>query len=82
MAISVQKITLGNVLTPDQREQVVTWMRNNTIGYKRIRAGVPIGWFLTILQRHADKVRVHPSAWLPWNYLDTLAATEKIEKAA
>ncbi len=22
----------------------MAWMRNNTTGYKRIRAGVPIGW--------------------------------------
>src|SRR5262245_21274904 len=46
MAISVQKLTLGNVLTPTQREQLVTWMRNNTTGYKRIRAGVPAGWIV------------------------------------
>lgn len=44
MAISVQKLTLGNVLTPSQRTILLTWMRNNTTGYKRIRAGVPIGW--------------------------------------
>lgn len=46
MAISVQKLTLGNILTPSQRTQLVTWMRNNTTGYKRIRAGVPIGWIV------------------------------------
>lgn len=44
MAISVQKLTLGNVLTSSQRAQLVTWMKDNTTGYKRIRAGVPIGW--------------------------------------
>lgn len=44
MAISVQKLTLGNVLSQTQRTLLVTWMRNNTTGYKRIRAGVPIGW--------------------------------------
>jgi beta-lactamase class A len=44
MAISVQKLTLGNVLTQPQRMLLVTWMRNNTTGYKRIRAGTPIGW--------------------------------------
>lgn len=46
MAISVQKLTLGNILTPSQQAQLVTWMRNNTTGYKRIRAGVPIGWIV------------------------------------
>lgn len=44
MATSLQKLTLGNILTSSQREQLVTWMRNNAVGYKRIRAGVPIGW--------------------------------------
>lgn len=44
MALSLQKITLGHVLTPSLRTKLVTWMRNNTVGYKRIRAGVPIGW--------------------------------------
>jgi beta-lactamase class A len=44
MAISLQKLTLGNVLTKDHRKQLITWMTNNTTGYKRIRAGVPLGW--------------------------------------
>lgn len=44
MAISLQKLTLGNVLTLDQRTQLVTWMKNNTVGYKRIRSGVPNGF--------------------------------------
>jgi len=44
MAISVQKLLLGNVLTPSQRTQLVKWMRDNTVAYKRIRAGVPLGW--------------------------------------
>lgn len=44
MAISLQKLTLGDILAAYQRKQLVTWMRNNTTGYKRIRAGVPLGW--------------------------------------
>lgn len=44
MAISVQKLTLGNVLSPAKQKQLVTWMKNNTTGDKRIRAGVPTGW--------------------------------------
>lgn len=42
MAISVQKITLGNILTQTQREKLITWMRNNTTSYRRIRAAAPI----------------------------------------
>src|SRR3990167_4440080 len=44
MAISLQKLTLGDVLTSAQRTQLVTWMRNNTTSYKRMRAGVSVGW--------------------------------------
>ena len=46
MAMSLQKLTLGNTLSPSHREQLITWMRNNTVGYKRIRAGVPSGWIV------------------------------------
>ncbi len=44
MAISVEKLLLGNGLTPSQKALLITWMQNNTTAYKRIRAGVPIGW--------------------------------------
>jgi beta-lactamase class A len=44
MAISVKKLTLGNVLAKPQREQLVTWMMNSTTSYKRMRSGVPIAW--------------------------------------
>ncbi|MBA2711606.1 MAG: class A beta-lactamase [Tatlockia sp.] len=44
MAISLQKLTLGNSLAKLQQTKLITWMKNNTTSYKRIRAGVPIGW--------------------------------------
>lgn len=44
MAISLQKLILGKILAPSQREKLIAWMKNNTTGYKRIRAGVPNGW--------------------------------------
>lgn len=45
MAISVQKLMVGNtVLTSVQQKQLTIWMVNNTTGYKRIRAGVPLGF--------------------------------------
>jgi len=44
MAISLQKITLGNILTQPLKTKLVSWMKNNTTGDKRIRAGVPIGF--------------------------------------
>lgn len=44
MQNSLQKIAFGNVLAKTQREQLVTWMKNNTTGDTRIRAGVPQDW--------------------------------------
>jgi beta-lactamase class A len=44
MAISVEKLTLGNILAKPLRTQLVTWMMNSTTSYKRIRSGVPIAW--------------------------------------
>lgn len=43
MAASLQKLTLGTALPEAQRQQLVTWMKGNTTGDKRIRAGVPAG---------------------------------------
>lgn len=44
MGVSLQQLTFGNVLASTQREQLINWMKNNTTGDKRIRAGVPKGW--------------------------------------
>ncbi len=41
MATSLQKLALGNVLQPTQRAQLQKWLKKNTTGDKRIRAGVP-----------------------------------------
>ena len=29
--------------------------------------------YLTELQRHSEELKQKPSAWMPWNYRDTLA---------
>ncbi|WP_432721696.1 class A beta-lactamase [Jeongeupia wiesaeckerbachi] len=44
MARSLQALALGNVLPAPQRTQLQDWLRGNTTGAKRIRAGVPAGW--------------------------------------
>ena len=44
MAHSLQQLLLGNSLPAPQRRQLDAWMRGNTTGDKRIRAGVPAGW--------------------------------------
>ncbi len=44
MALSIKKIMLEDVLTNQNKALLLDWMRNNTTGYNRIRAGVPLGW--------------------------------------
>jgi beta-lactamase class A len=44
MEKSLQKIVLGNVLAPSQREKLQIWLKENVTGDARIRAGVPKGW--------------------------------------
>lgn len=45
-AISLQQLVLGNALTLPQRQQLQVWLKNNTTGDARIRAGVPKGWIV------------------------------------
>lgn len=44
MEKSLHRLTLGNILALPQREQLLTWLKNNTTGNSRIRAGVPKNW--------------------------------------
>lgn len=46
MASSLQKLTQGSVLAMPQREQLLAWMKANSTGDARIRAGVPKGWIV------------------------------------
>lgn len=46
MLNSLRKIAFGNVLAPSQRELLLQWMKANTTGDKRIRAGVPKDWIV------------------------------------
>jgi beta-lactamase class A len=46
MRESLFKIVLGDVLKSGQREQLATWLKKNTTGNYRIRAGVPKNWIV------------------------------------
>ncbi len=46
MQTSLQQLALGDALAAKQQEQLVEWMKNNTTGNARIRAGVPTGWIV------------------------------------
>jgi beta-lactamase class A len=43
---SLEKMVLGNALATPQREQLVSWLKGNTTGGKRMLAGVPRGWMV------------------------------------
>ncbi|WP_199511394.1 class A beta-lactamase [Nucisporomicrobium flavum] len=40
----LRALTLGSALHPDDRAQLVAWLRANTTGGQRIRAGLPADW--------------------------------------
>ncbi|GAB4222774.1 MAG: class A beta-lactamase BlaA [Gammaproteobacteria bacterium] len=44
MAQSLKKLALGNILAQSTRDLLQTWLKNNTTGNERIRAGVPKNW--------------------------------------
>lgn len=44
MGRSLRTLVLGDVLSHAQREQLEQWLRGNTTGEHRIRAGLPPGW--------------------------------------
>jgi len=46
MEKSLQQLAFGNALASPQREQLQTWLKNNTTGNFRIRAGVPKDWLV------------------------------------
>ena len=46
MAKSLQKLAFGDVLAPKQQTLLLDWMKKNTTGHARIRAGVPETWLV------------------------------------
>ena len=44
MALTLQKLLLGNALSTASRERLQQWLVGNTTGDKRLRAGLPTGW--------------------------------------
>ena len=44
MLATMQRLTLGDVLSPGGRAQLLAWLRANRTGDARLRAGLPPGW--------------------------------------
>ncbi len=44
MLASLRALTLGAVLSPASRQQLIAWLVANQTGDKRLRAGLPPGW--------------------------------------
>ncbi len=43
-AATLQRLALGNALSPPSREKLQRWLRDNRTGGTRLRAGLPAGW--------------------------------------
>ncbi len=43
-AATLQRLALGNALSPPSREKLQRWLRDNRTGGTRLRAGLPTGW--------------------------------------
>ncbi len=46
MAESLNKLAFGKALEPTQQNQLLAWLKGNTTGSARMRAGVPEGWLV------------------------------------
>lgn len=46
VAKSLEKLVLGPSLGPAERQQFLDWLKGNTTGQTRIRAGTPSGWIV------------------------------------
>ncbi|GAA3119190.1 class A beta-lactamase BlaA [Planomonospora alba] len=46
MARSLQKLTVGGVLHPQDRRRLTGWLRDSTTGAERIRKGLPQDWIV------------------------------------
>lgn len=44
MLASLQRVALGDALTPASRDTLQRWLRANTTGETRLKAGLPAGW--------------------------------------
>lgn len=44
MLHSLQRVALGDALSPTSRDLLLRWMRANTTGETRLKAGLPAGW--------------------------------------
>ena len=44
MLETLQKIVIGQALSPASRDQITSWLIENKTGDKKLRAGLPSGW--------------------------------------
>ncbi len=66
MGKNLKKLILGNVLAPLQREKLLTWMKGNTTGDTRIRAGVPTGWLVADKTGASDSYGISNDIAIIW----------------
>ncbi len=66
MGESLKKLTRGHVLASPQRKRLVAWMKANTTGDAKIRAGVPKGWIVADKTGAGDDYGISNDIALIW----------------
>lgn len=66
MMESLKKLTFGNILEQPQKEKLVAWMKGNTTGDTRIRAGVPKGWIVADKTGASDSYGISNDIAIIW----------------
>lgn len=71
MLETMHKVVLGSTLTPPSRLLLQQWLRANTTGGKRLKAGLPAGWMIgdktgTSAPHANDIAVVWPPQGAPW----------------
>lgn len=89
MVLTMQKLLLGNVLSPASRALLQGWLLANTTGGQRLKAGLPSGWLIgdktgTNRSDSNDIGIVWPPGGNPWlvaAYLADSVATPAVRDA-
>ncbi|MEU3842309.1 class A beta-lactamase [Streptomyces sp. NPDC028635] len=59
LARSYATLTLGDALSPADRDRLVTWLKGNTTSGERFRAGLPAGWTVADKTGTGDYASAH-----------------------
>ena len=64
MALDLQKVLFGDVLTATSRQQLQRWLKDDKVGDKRLRAGMPASWIVGDKTGSGDRGTANTIAFL------------------